>query len=163
MLQAVSLLICPSCAEFRTADVGSPCPTCATPLVSAEEPHLEGLVRARLRKRIEGWRQQGVLTTGTAARLLASLEALPTAEPGKPPPGSAHDLEKRADELAASIQLVAAWRPGWGAAFFHSLEEAAKAEREAAALQGQREQDDEAEPGESDLGLAVGSGGSLFG
>ncbi len=153
MLLAVSLQICPACAEFRTADVGSPCPTCATTLISSDEPHLEGLVQSRLRRRIERWRQQGVIDRGTAARLIASLEALPTASSSKPAPVSASALETWADELAASIQRIAAWRPGWGAAFFQSLEEAAKAEREAL----------EAESRRSDLGLAVGSGGSLFG
>lgn len=154
--------ICPACAEFRTSEVGGTCPTCHAVLVSVSEPHLEVLVRARLRKRVEDWRTQGLLSPGIAARLMASLEGASEAQPPKPAPGSAQALEKRADELAASIDRVAAWRPGWGAAFFHAMEEAAKAEREAAQAQGARHSE-EADPDESDLGSAMGSGSALFG
>ena len=65
--------ICPACAEFRTSEVGGTCPTCNAVLLAVSEPHLEVLVRARLRKRVEDWRTQGLLTPGIAARLMASL------------------------------------------------------------------------------------------
>jgi hypothetical protein len=132
-------------------------------LVSVSEPHLEELVRVRLRKRAEDWRTQGILSADTAAQLMASLEASSEPRPAKPPPQSAQALEKRADELAASVQRVAAWRPGWGASFFQALEEAARAEREAAAQQDRRERTQVRETEESDLGSAMGSGGALFG
>jgi hypothetical protein len=112
MLLAVSPSLCPTCAELRTDDAGSTCPVCGGVLVSVQEPHLEGLVQARLRKRIEQWRQQGLLSPGMASRLIASLGEPPAASPAKPLPGSSSALEQWADELAASIQRVAAWRPG---------------------------------------------------
>ena len=154
--------ICPACAEFRTSEVGGTCPTCNAVLLAVSEPHLEALVRARLRKRVEAWRTQGLLTPGIAARLMASLGMSSESHPPEPAPGAAQALETRADELAASIDRVAAWRPGWGAAFFHAMEEAAKAEREAAHSQGGRHSEED-DSQESDLGSAMGSGSALFG
>lgn len=155
-------LICPACAEFRTPEVGATCPTCHAVLVSVSEPHLEALVQARLRKRVEGWRTQGLLAPDTAALLMASLDAPAEPHSAELAPGSAKALEKQADEIAASIHRAAAWRPGWGAAFFHAMEEAARAEREAA-QQERRRLTEEDDSKESDLDSAMGSGSALFG
>ncbi len=152
--------ICPSCAEFRTGDVGATCPTCGVALVPTTEPFLEELVRARLMRRIDGWRSRGIIAARTADILRASLEEPPVAAAAKPPADSASALEQWADEVAGSAQRLAAWRPGWGAAFFHSLEEAARAEREAAARHGPRGRS--ADSGEDDLGLALGSGSAML-
>ncbi|KFE72037.1 hypothetical protein [Hyalangium minutum] len=131
-------------------------------LVAVSEPHLEALVRARLRKRVEGWRAQGLLAPDTAVQLMASLDAPAEPHSAEPAPGSAQALETQADEIAASIHRAAAWRPGWGAAFFHAMEEAARAEREAAQQERRRLAEEDA-PQESDLGSAMGSGSALFG
>jgi hypothetical protein len=152
--------LCPSCAEFRTGDAGATCPACGVALVPAAEPFLEELVRARLRRRIDDWRARGTITASTAARLEASLETPLRASSAKPEADSAAALEQWADEVAGSAQRLAAWRPGWGAAFFHSLEEAAKAERKAAARHGPRGRSGDS--GEDDLGLAMGSGSALL-
>lgn len=156
-------LICPACADFRTHDVGATCPACGTVLATVNEPHLEELVRARLKKRVELWRDQGLLAQDIAARLMASLEGPAQLRPAEPPSGPSRALEKRADDLAASVHRAAAWRPGWGAAFFRALEEAAQAEREAAAQQEKRGHFEEDDARESDLGSAMGSGSGLFG
>jgi hypothetical protein len=128
--------------------------------VPTTEPFLEELVRARLRRRINDWRTRGVIAARTAATLEESLQKPLETSPTKPPADSATALEQWADEVAGSVQRLAAWRPGWGAAFFHSLEEAAKAEREAAARHGPRGRSGDS--GEDDLGLALGSGGALL-
>ena len=155
-------LICLSCAQLRTDDVGSTCPTCGGELVAAHEPELERLVRVKLRRRIDGWRQQGILAPAMAERLKKTLEAPDEALPMKPAPGPAAAADAWAFGMAASIRQVASWRPGWGTAFFRSMEEAAQAEREAA-RHGTHGQGHGSEEGEGDLGLAMGSGSALFG
>ncbi|MDY7225670.1 hypothetical protein [Hyalangium rubrum] len=155
-------MICPACAAFRPQDVGAECPTCGVALVSPSEPHLEELVRTRLRHRIDDWREREVIDARTAVKLRASLETPPAESPAPPPRGSAPDVEKWADEVAGSLQRLASWRPGWGAAFFQAMEEAAKAEREAAARQGARGPHPGGDSGAEGLGLAMNSGGALF-
>ncbi|WP_224367405.1 hypothetical protein [Hyalangium versicolor] len=158
----MSALICPDCARFRTDDVGPACPTCGAVLVPPEEAHLEGLVRARLRGRIEGWREQQLIDSSTAIQLVESLDAPAEPPPVKSEPAREMSVEKRADAWAESIQRLVAWRPGWGREFFRSLEEAARAEQEVAASEPRRPREGE-EDGERDLGLAMGSGSALFG
>ncbi|WP_244237121.1 hypothetical protein [Corallococcus llansteffanensis] len=142
--------------------------------------HLDDFAQALVRRRIERWRFDGLLDRATADRLEASLQApAEAAAPGpesfavpvaaslaEPPADPAVRVEAWAEGVAASLRRAGGWRPGWGAALAHSMEETAKAEREqaerrrAAARAGAR--DDEGDSHEDDLRSAMGSGGALF-
>ncbi|XXF74956.1 hypothetical protein P2318_17950 [Myxococcaceae bacterium GXIMD 01537] len=163
-------MICQSCTELRS---GEQCPECGASLLPVTAPHLDALIEARLRRRIDGWRAENVLDEVTAARLLASLsapvEVVPHPVP-EPEPLRAEDVERRADAIAASIERLQEWRPGWGASLARALEESARAEREAEAAQRAAEAERRRRRGASgheeddeDLELAAESGRALFG
>ncbi|RKH24885.1 hypothetical protein D7Y13_25595 [Corallococcus praedator] len=166
-------MICPACTELRATESGAPCPECGATLVPATGQHLEDFVRALLRRRIERWRFDGLLDSVTAERLEASLEAAPEAAsavhepmpepPVAPPVDSSVRAEAWAEDVATSFRHAGEWRPGWVAALAHSLDSAAKAEREQAerrrAAVVERHAGDSSE---DDLGSALGSGRALF-
>ncbi|WP_227027002.1 hypothetical protein [Corallococcus soli] len=129
-----------------------------------------------MRRRIERWRFDGLVDADTADRLEASLDAPPEAavteaEPVATPPvvpseDASVRVEAWAEDVATSFRRAGGWRPGWVAALAHSLDAAAKAEREQAALRhaaalkapsGRRE-----DSSEEELGSALGSGQALF-
>ncbi|WP_237726596.1 hypothetical protein [Corallococcus coralloides] len=111
--------------------------------------HLDDFVLARMRRRIEHWRFDGVLDAATADRLEASLaappdgvasilevpapEAVEVPVPVEPALDSAARVEAWADEVAHSLRRAGGWRPGWLASIASSLDETARAEREQAA------------------------------
>ncbi|WP_404364137.1 hypothetical protein ACIHQR_28680 [Corallococcus coralloides] len=106
--------------------------------------HLDDFVLARMRRRIEHWRFDGLLDAATADRLESSLAAPPEAVesvpevalpeavgvPEEPVLDSAARVEAWADGVAHSLRRAGGWRPGWLASLAHSLEETARAERE---------------------------------
>ncbi|WAS88955.1 MULTISPECIES: hypothetical protein [unclassified Corallococcus] len=109
--------------------------------------HLDDFVLARMRRRIEHWRFDGLVDAETADRLEASLSASVEAVPSVPevpeavvvavPVESALDsaarVEAWADGVAGSLRRAGGWRPGWLASLANSLDETARAEREQAA------------------------------
>ncbi|WP_257978961.1 hypothetical protein [Corallococcus exiguus] len=111
--------------------------------------HLDDFVLARMRRRIEHWRFDGLVDPATADRLEASLAApveagasapeAPALEAGvvpvpvEPALDSAARVEAWADDVAGSLRRAGGWRPGWLAAIANSLDETARAEREQAA------------------------------
>ncbi len=171
-------MICQSCMELRLDDALKACRECGSTLVPINASKFDLLVQAKLRRRIEGWRTSGTLDEATAARLLASLSETPSEPSPAPTPApvrsEAEEMEQRADAIAASVERIQQWRPGWGSALARALEDAAKAEREAEAAQRASEPrrrkrlrrgaaSGEDDGGEEDLGLAAQSGQALFG
>ncbi|MCY1015718.1 hypothetical protein [Pyxidicoccus sp. MSG2] len=165
-------MICPACARLRADEAGDACPECGSALVPVTEPHLEALVQTTVRRHIARWRSDGLVDGVTAGQLEASLsatlheEATRPPEPVRPEPvPSATRVEAWADDVADSLRQAAGWRPGWGAALAHNLEEAAKAERELKARQraaARRGHASDGDSSEEDLGSALGSGQALF-
>lgn len=165
--------ICLVCARLRAEEAGASCPECGNTLVQPTEAHLEAVVEQALRHRIDRWRFDGLVDEPTAARLAASLagsqDAVATqpAETPQPVPDAVR-VEAWADDVADSLRRAAGWRPGWGAALVHNLEEAAKAERELAARQraaraaGAGASATDGDSSEDELGSALGSGQALF-
>lgn len=173
-------MLCPACTEPRATDSGPLCPECGAALVPAAGRHLDDFVLARMRRRIERWRSDGLLDPDTAERLEASLVPPPeggASVPGEPAPlalavrepdpspelDSAARVEAWADDVASSLRRAGGWRPGWLASLAHSLDETARAEREQAARRRVMEVDDGESSTEEDLGSALGSGQALFG
>ncbi|MHA7629150.1 hypothetical protein [Corallococcus sp. M7] len=142
-------MLCPACTEPRAPDSGPLCPECGAALVPAAGRHLDDFVLARMRRRIEHWRFDGLLDADTAERLEASLaassepvvsvveksspEAVGVPVPAEPELDSAARVEAWADDVAGSLRRAGGWRPGWLASLAHSLDETARAEREQAA------------------------------
>ncbi|NOK33583.1 hypothetical protein HMI49_10275 [Corallococcus exercitus] len=169
-------MLCPACAEPRATDSGPLCPECGAALVPATGRHLDDVVLARMRRRLERWRFDGLLDPVTADRLEASLlapadvvvtvpqvpEPPPVAVPETPPLDSAARVEAWADDVAHSLRRAGGWRPGWLASLAHSLDETARAEREQAARRRVSSLDEGGSSSEEDLGSALGSGQALF-
>ncbi|RKH89593.1 hypothetical protein D7Y21_10015 [Corallococcus sp. AB045] len=174
-------MLCPACTEPRAPDSGSLCPECGAALVPATGRHLDDFVLARMRRRIEHWRFDGLLDADTAVRLEASLtappetvvsvlevpapEAVGVPVPVEPALDSAARVEAWADDVAHSLRRAGGWRPGWLASLAHSLDETARAEREQQAARRRVvvAPDDGVSSSEEDLGSALGSGQALFG
>ncbi|RKI61108.1 hypothetical protein D7X55_23505 [Corallococcus sp. AB049A] len=169
-------MLCPACTEPRAPASGPLCPECGAALVPAAGRHLDDFVLARMRRRIEHWRFDGLLDADTAARLEASLaapvEAAGVSVPEVPVPpveeapavDPAVRVEAWADDVAGSLRRAGGWRPGWLASLAHSLDETARAEREQAARVALRVSSPDVESAsEEDLGSALGSGQALFG
>ncbi|WP_163999012.1 hypothetical protein [Pyxidicoccus caerfyrddinensis] len=157
-------MICPACARLRADEAGDACPECGAALVPATEPHLEALVQTTVRRHIASWRSDGLVDGVTAGRLEASLLKPPEHVRPEPVPPATR-VEAWADDVADSLRRAAGWRPGWGAALAHNLEEAAKAERELKARKRAAVRSGHASHGDSsedDLGSALGSGQALF-
>ncbi|NRD60600.1 hypothetical protein HRD49_02450, partial [Corallococcus exiguus] len=141
--------------------------------------HLDDFVLARMRRRIEHWRFDGLVDPATADRLEASLavpaeavasvpevpalEAVVVPVPVEPALDSAAHVEAWADDVAGSLRRAGGWRPGWLASLASSLDETARAEREQAARRRVVTQDDGESSSEEDMGSALGSGQALFG
>ncbi|WP_240359678.1 hypothetical protein [Pyxidicoccus trucidator] len=132
-------------------------------------------MRKTLRQRVQRWRHDGLVDDLTAGRLEQSLDEAPVAQLDLPqavsptlepaPEAQAVRVEAWADDVAGSLRRAAGWRPGWGTALAHSLDEAAKAERELAARKRARAHgghDSEEDASEVGLGAALGSGQALF-
>ncbi|RKI44202.1 hypothetical protein D7Y27_14045, partial [Corallococcus sp. AB004] len=140
-------MLCPACTEPRAPDSGPLCPECGAALVPAAGRHLDDFVLARMRRRIEHWRFDGLVDPATADRLESSLAApaeavasvpeVPALEAVEvsvePALDSAARVEAWADDVAGSLRRAGGWRPGWLAAIANSLDETARAEREQAA------------------------------
>ncbi|GMU08907.1 hypothetical protein ASNO1_51600 [Corallococcus caeni] len=169
-------MLCPACAEPRATDSGPLCPECGAALVPATGRHLDDFVLARMQRRLERWRFDGLLDPATADRLEASLlapaeavvmvpevpEPPPVAVPETPSADSAARVEAWADGVAHSLRRAGGWRPGWLASLAHSLDETARAEREQAARRRAAALDAGESSSEEDLGSALGSGQALF-
>nr|WP_233585670.1 hypothetical protein [Corallococcus sp. CA054B] len=143
--------------------------------------HLDDFVLARMRRRIEHWRFDGLLDAATAERLEASLtapaeavasvvevpapEAVGVPVPVEPALDSAARVEAWADDVAHSLRRAGGWRPGWLASIANSLDETARAEREQQAARRRVvvAPDEGESSSEEDLGSALGSGQALFG
>lgn len=144
--------LCLPCATPRSAGAQGLCPQCSTALVAATAEHVEALVQQRLERQLGAWRASGLLTATAAERLAQTLRGLPEADTG----GGAEAVERRVDEVAASVGRLVDWRPEWLLSAARSLEEAARAEREAQGRKG-------GEEGRSDVALASEAGQALFG
>ncbi|RKI19033.1 hypothetical protein D7Y15_06025 [Corallococcus sp. AB030] len=172
-------MLCLACTEPRAPDSGPLCPECGAALVPAAGRHLDDFVLARMRRRIEHWRFDGLVDPATADRLEASLaatveavasvpevpalEAVVVPVPVEPALDSAARVEAWADDVAGSLRRAGGWRPGWLASLASSLDETARAEREQAARRRVVTQDDGESSSEEDMGSALGSGQALFG
>ncbi|RKG89998.1 hypothetical protein D7W82_05245 [Corallococcus sp. CA049B] len=175
-------MLCPACTEPRAPDSGPLCPECGAALVPAAGRHLDDFVLARMRRRIEHWRFDGLLDADTAERLEASLAApagtvvsvleVPAPEavvvvpvPVEPALDSAARVEAWADDVAVSLRRAGGWRPGWLASLANSLDETARAEREQQVARRRVvvAPDDGESSSEEGLGSALGSGQALFG
>ncbi|MET0400943.1 MAG: hypothetical protein ABW123_01015, partial [Cystobacter sp.] len=155
-------MLCPICVELRVEASPSLCSVCGAPLQSLTAGRLESLVQSRIEARLISWRDQGLLDTATAARLTASLLEVPPAEEAIAvlAPVVEPSLEQKADAFAARLEQLKDWRPSWGKAFFQSMEDTARKEREArrhASRPGRRDLVDE-----EGLDLASDSGQALF-
>ncbi|MFP2927871.1 hypothetical protein ACLESO_22275, partial [Pyxidicoccus sp. 3LG] len=115
-------MICLACARLRADESGALCPECGAALVSASESHLEALVQATLRRRLDSWRSDGLVDADTATRLEASLAA-PTSEPvpvavqAQAPAPVPADSRRPSGGLGRmtsppSLRRAAGWRPG---------------------------------------------------
>ncbi|MBJ6765904.1 hypothetical protein JGU66_34550 [Myxococcaceae bacterium JPH2] len=165
-------MICLVCARVREEGPGGACLECGAVLVPLSEPHLDHVVQGRLLRHIGQWRAEGLLPSGLADRLETAVRAPnpPTVSvvsveaPPPPVPDAAQRVEAWADGVAASLQRKEGWGLGWGAALARTLEEAAREEREQAAVRkaAARSAGEAGDGGEGDLGLALGAGSAIY-